>query len=74
MGAEVEEGTTMLPWSRRRRSSNTRILGTYNDHRMAMCFTGRTVRYASYDPATLNVPQKTFPDYFEQLARMSTPA
>jgi len=49
-------------------------IGTYNDHRMAMCF---SLVALSDTPVTILDPKctaKTFPDYFEQLARISTPA
>ncbi len=47
-------------------------IGTYNDHRMAMCF---SLVALSDTPVTILDPKctaKTFPDYFEQLARIST--
>jgi 3-phosphoshikimate 1-carboxyvinyltransferase len=49
-------------------------IGTYNDHRMAMCF---SLVALSDTPVTILDPKctaKTFPDYFDQLARISTPA
>ncbi|MBJ9266069.1 3-phosphoshikimate 1-carboxyvinyltransferase [Citrobacter freundii] len=49
-------------------------IATYNDHRMAMCF---SLVALSDTPVTILDPKctaKTFPDYFEQLARISTPA
>lgn len=42
-------------------------IGTYNDHRMAMCF---SLVALSDTPVTILDPKctaKTFPDYFEQL-------
>ncbi|MEG0801484.1 MAG: 3-phosphoshikimate 1-carboxyvinyltransferase [Citrobacter sp.] len=47
-------------------------IATYNDHRMAMCF---SLVALSDTPVTILDPKctaKTFPDYFEQLARIST--
>ncbi|VFS81973.1 3-phosphoshikimate 1-carboxyvinyltransferase [Raoultella planticola] len=47
-------------------------IGTYNDHRMAMCF---SLVALSDTPVTILDPKctaKTFPDYFGQLARIST--
>ncbi len=47
-------------------------IGTYNDHRMAMCF---SLVALSDTPVTIIDPgctAKTFPDYFNQLARLST--
>ncbi len=49
VGAEVEEGHRLYSYHAAGEAQHADI-GTYNDHRMAMCFTGRTVRYASYDP------------------------
>ena len=49
-------------------------IATYNDHRMAMCF---SLVALSDTPVTILDPKctaKTFPDYFEQLARISTSA
>ncbi|ECI6151430.1 3-phosphoshikimate 1-carboxyvinyltransferase [Salmonella enterica subsp. enterica] len=73
VGAEVEEGHDYI-----RITPPTKLhhadIGTYNDHRMAMCF---SLVALSDTPVTILDPKctaKTFPDYFEQLARMSTPA
>ena len=49
-------------------------IATYNDHRMAMCF---SLVALSDTPVTILDPKctaKTFPDYFEQLARISQAA
>ncbi|CAE1144587.1 3-phosphoshikimate 1-carboxyvinyltransferase [Serratia rhizosphaerae] len=49
-------------------------IGTYNDHRMAMCF---SLVALSDTPVTILDPKctaKTFPDYFERLASISQPA
>ncbi|ECF2524354.1 3-phosphoshikimate 1-carboxyvinyltransferase [Salmonella enterica subsp. enterica serovar Stanleyville] len=73
VGAEVEEGHDYIritPPAKRHHAD----IGTYNDHRMAMCF---SLVALSDTPVTILDPKctaKTFPDYFEQLARMSTPA
>ncbi|WP_067702838.1 3-phosphoshikimate 1-carboxyvinyltransferase [Erwinia sp. ErVv1] len=71
VGAEVEEGNDYI-----RVTPPTAIqyaeIGTYNDHRMAMCF---SLVALSLSPVTLLDPgctAKTFPDYFEQLSRIST--
>ncbi|HBJ65573.1 MAG TPA: 3-phosphoshikimate 1-carboxyvinyltransferase, partial [Shigella sp.] len=50
------------------------IRDRYNDHRMAMCF---SLVALSDTPVTILDPKctaKTFPDYFEQLARISQAA
>ncbi|TSF77477.1 3-phosphoshikimate 1-carboxyvinyltransferase [Salmonella enterica subsp. enterica serovar Hadar] len=73
VGAEVEEGHDYIRITPPAKLQHADI-GTYNDRRMAMCFS----RVALSDtPVTILDPKctaKTFPDYFEQLARMSTPA
>ncbi|ECH7233275.1 3-phosphoshikimate 1-carboxyvinyltransferase [Salmonella enterica] len=73
VGAEVEEGHDYIRITPPAKLHHADI-GTYNDHRMAMCFSLVTL---SDTPVTILDPKctaKTFPDYFEQLARMSTPA
>ncbi|XWX88192.1 3-phosphoshikimate 1-carboxyvinyltransferase [Salmonella enterica] len=73
VGAEVEEGHDYIRITPPAKLQHADI-GTYNDHRMAMCF---SLVALSDTPVTILGPKctaKTFPDYFEQLARMSTPA
>ncbi|EDV7372760.1 3-phosphoshikimate 1-carboxyvinyltransferase [Salmonella enterica subsp. enterica serovar Javiana] len=73
VGAEVEEGRDYIRITPPAKLQHADI-GTYNDHRMAMCF---SLVALSDTPVTILDPKctaKTFPDYFEQLARMSTPA
>ncbi|ECR9007223.1 3-phosphoshikimate 1-carboxyvinyltransferase [Salmonella enterica] len=73
VGAEVEEGHDYIRITPPVKLQHADI-GTYNDHRMAMCF---SLVALSDTPVTILDPKctaKTFPDYFEQLARMSTPA
>ncbi|HAW6753646.1 TPA: 3-phosphoshikimate 1-carboxyvinyltransferase [Salmonella enterica subsp. enterica serovar Enteritidis] len=73
VGAEVEEGHDYIRIAPPAKLQHADI-GTYNDHRMAMCF---SLVALSDTPVTILDPKctaKTFPDYFEQLARMSTPA
>ncbi|MTD26615.1 3-phosphoshikimate 1-carboxyvinyltransferase [Erwinia sorbitola] len=70
VGAEVEEGHDFI---RITPPANIQFaeIGTYNDHRMAMCF---SLVALSSTPVTILDPKctaKTFPDYFEQLARIS---
>ena len=70
MGATVEEGhdfITVTPPAQLQFAD----IGTYNDHRMAMCF---SLVALSDTPVTILDPKctaKTFPDYFTQLARIS---
>ncbi|ECB6499174.1 3-phosphoshikimate 1-carboxyvinyltransferase [Salmonella enterica subsp. enterica serovar Chester] len=73
VGAEVEEGHDYIRITPPAKLQHADI-GTYNDHRMAMCF---SLVALSDTPVTILDPKctaKTFPDYFEQLARMSTRA
>ncbi|HCL1993711.1 TPA: 3-phosphoshikimate 1-carboxyvinyltransferase [Salmonella enterica subsp. enterica serovar Infantis] len=73
VGAEVEEGHDYIRITPPAKLQHADI-GTYNDHRVAMCF---SLVALSDTPVTILDPKctaKTFPDYFEQLARMSTPA
>ncbi|EBB9178909.1 3-phosphoshikimate 1-carboxyvinyltransferase, partial [Salmonella enterica] len=71
VGAEVEEGDDYIRITPPAKLHHADI-GTYNDHRMAMCF---SLVALSDTPVTILDPKctaKTFPDYFEQLARIST--
>lgn len=73
VGAEVEEGLDYICITPPARLHTAQI-ETYNDHRMAMCF---SLVALSDTPVTILDPgctAKTFPDYFQQLARLSTPA
>lgn len=71
VGAQVEEGEDYICVTPPAKLQVAEI-GTYNDHRMAMCF---SLVALSDTPVTILDPKctaKTFPDYFEQLARIST--
>lgn len=73
VGAVVEEGHDFISVTPPARLTFAEI-GTYNDHRMAMCF---SLVALSDTPVTILDPKctaKTFPDYFERLASISTPA
>ena len=73
VGAVVEEGHDFISVTPPV-SLNFAEIGTYNDHRMAMCF---SLVALSDTPVTILDPgctAKTFPDYFERLAGISTPA
>lgn len=70
LGAEVEEGEDYLCVTPPQRLHSAAI-DTYNDHRIAMCFS-----LAAFGDAdiTINDPgctAKTFPDYFERFASIS---
>ncbi len=70
VGAEVEEGEdyiTIVPPTTLQHAA----IDTYDDHRMAMCF---SLVALSDTPVTINDPKctsKTFPDYFDKLKGLS---
>jgi len=71
VGATVEEGEDYIRVEPPKALKFAEI-GTYNDHRMAMCF---SLVALSDTPVTILDPKctaKTFPDYFERLAAIST--
>ncbi|MFL1817985.1 3-phosphoshikimate 1-carboxyvinyltransferase [Pantoea agglomerans] len=73
VGAEVEEGHDYILITPPATLIHADI-GTYNDHRMAMCF---SLIALSDTPVTILDPgctAKTFPDYFVQLAKISQSA
>ncbi|MDR9829388.1 3-phosphoshikimate 1-carboxyvinyltransferase [Vibrio sp. FNV 38] len=70
VGAEVEEGEDYLLVTPTTHLQHAAI-DTYDDHRMAMCF---SLVALSDTPVTINDPgctSKTFPDYFDKLAELS---
>ena len=70
VGAEVEEGNDYIRITPPAQLVHAEI-GTYNDHRMAMCF---SLVALSDTPVTILDPgctAKTFPDYFQQLGKLS---
>ncbi|ELH9327945.1 3-phosphoshikimate 1-carboxyvinyltransferase [Salmonella enterica] len=73
VGAEVEEGHDYIRITPPAKLQHADI-GTYNDHRMAMCFSLVALSDTAVTILDPKCTAKTFPDYFEQLARMSTPA
>jgi len=71
VGAIVEEGEDYIRVEPPQSLTFAEI-GTYNDHRMAMCF---SLVALSDTPVTILDPKctaKTFPDYFDRLAGIST--
>ena len=69
VGAEVVEGRDYLEITPPERIKRATI-DTYDDHRMAMCF---SLAALGESPITINNPDcvsKTFPDYFLQLKRI----
>lgn len=70
VGAEVEEGEDYIIITPPAKLTHAAI-DTYDDHRMAMCF---SLVALSDTPVTINDPKctsKTFPDYFDKFASLS---
>ncbi|MGF1742068.1 3-phosphoshikimate 1-carboxyvinyltransferase [Vibrio profundum] len=70
VGAEVEEGEDYITITPTQHLKHAAI-DTYDDHRMAMCF---SLVALSDTPVTINDPgctSKTFPDYFDKLSALS---
>ena len=70
LGVEVEEGHDFITVTPPTQLKHAEI-DTYNDHRIAMCF---SLVALSDTPVTINDPKctsKTFPDYFDKLASIS---
>jgi 3-phosphoshikimate 1-carboxyvinyltransferase len=70
LGATVEEGHDYISITPPEKISPNAVIDTYDDHRMAMCFS--LVSLAGV-PITINDPKcvaKTFPDYFERFAEI----
>ncbi|WP_019027920.1 3-phosphoshikimate 1-carboxyvinyltransferase [Colwellia piezophila] len=70
VGAEVIEGEDFISITPPKSLKHAEI-DTYNDHRIAMCF---SLVALGDTPVTINDPKctaKTFPDYFDKLAQVS---
>lgn len=68
VGALVEEGPDYIRITPPEKLSSNAVIDTYDDHRMAMCFSLVSLGGV---PIVINDPKcvgKTFPDYFERLA------
>ena len=73
LGAIVEEGSDWLAVSPPPTFTAGAAIDTYDDHRMAMCF---SLAALGGVPLAINDPQcvsKTFPDYFDALAEITAP-
>lgn len=71
VGADVIEGEDFITITPPASLSHAEI-DTYDDHRVAMCF---SLVALSNTPVTINDPKctaKTFPDYFDKLAQVSS--
>lgn len=70
VGATIEEGSDYLVITPPERLIANAEIDTYDDHRMAMCF---SLVSLGDTPITINEPgcvAKTFPDYFERFATL----
>ena len=68
VGATVEEGADYIRITPPEKLTPNAVIDTYDDHRMAMCFSLISLGGV---PIVINDPKcvgKTFPDYFERLA------
>jgi len=77
LGATVEEGADYLTVTPPAQSADWRTapIDTYDDHRIAMCFSLAALNPAKL-PIRINEPHcvaKTYPDYFEALFSVTTP-
>ncbi len=73
LGATVEEGADYLSVTPPARLNRDVAIDTYDDHRMAMCF---SLAALGGVPLVINDPgcvAKTYPGYFEDFARIAAP-
>jgi 3-phosphoshikimate 1-carboxyvinyltransferase len=73
VGATVIEGTDYIQITPPKKLIPNAVIDTYDDHRMAMCFS--LVSLAGI-PITINDPKcvgKTFPDYFQAFEKIAKP-
>jgi 3-phosphoshikimate 1-carboxyvinyltransferase len=73
LGATVEEGDDWLAVTPPLTLSASAAIDTYDDHRMAMCFSLAALRGV---PVTINDPKcvaKTFPHYFDVFGQIAAP-
>ncbi|HEX8979440.1 MAG TPA: 3-phosphoshikimate 1-carboxyvinyltransferase [Parasulfuritortus sp.] len=71
VGATVEEGADYIKVTPPEKLTPNAVIDTYDDHRMAMCFSLVSLGGV---PIRINDPgctAKTFPDYFERFARIA---
>ena len=70
VGAIVEEGADYILITPPEKLTPNAVIDTYDDHRMAMCFSLVSLGGV---PIVINDPKcvgKTFPDYFERFAKI----
>ena len=72
VGATVDEGADYIKITPPAKLTPNAVIDTYDDHRMAMCF---SLVALGGVPITINDPKcvnKTFPDYFEEFKKITT--
>ncbi len=77
VGAVVVEGADYLTITPPEKLTPNAVIDTYDDHRMAMCFSLVSLgnEYRRGVPITINDPKcvnKTFPNYFEEFKKLVT--
>ena len=70
IGATVEEGAG-LPSHHAARELRRRSIDTYDDHRMAMCFSLVALAGRAGHDQRPGCVRKTFPDYFDAFAAIA---
>jgi len=73
LGATVEEGSDSLRVTPPR-SFRPATIDTYDDHRMAMCFSLAALAGVAVRINDPDCVRKTFPEYFEQFERLAVSA
>jgi 3-phosphoshikimate 1-carboxyvinyltransferase len=71
VGAIVEEGADYIKITPPKKLTPNAVIDTYDDHRMAMCFSLVSLGGV---PITINDPKcvaKTFPNYFEEFSKIA---
>ena len=71
VGAVVEEGADFIKITPPAQLTPNAVIDTYDDHRMAMCFSLVSLGGV---PITINDPKcvnKTFPNYFEEFKKIT---
>ena len=71
LGAIVEEGADFLRITPPARLAPNAVIDTYDDHRMAMCFSLAALGGVAVRINDPNCVRKTFPEYFSVLASIS---
>jgi 3-phosphoshikimate 1-carboxyvinyltransferase len=71
LGATVEEGADFIRITPPAQLTQNAVIDTYDDHRMAMCFSLASLMGVAVTINDPNCVAKTFPDYFACLAQLA---